>query len=271
MKVIGRVAGLAGCAVLLCAFSSSDITVRSLSVAGGGDEAEVSAVLSRPEGAGRFPAVVLLPTCGGLTPTHREAWPRWLADQGYVSLAVDPLGACDMLNCMSRGIPGRRALFPSWIGDAYGALHYLSRLPYVDKDRVAVMGFSNGGIVLGQYVASDLATPDGVRFRAAVSFYTHCNGDRRPGGDPVEGDPRMPWMVVNGALERAVMNEPCAALKGRPNFSMHVIENAHHGFDIAAFTTPRGDGAGNVMLYSEEATKKAREIVREFLGRHLRQ
>jgi len=42
----------------------------------------------RPEGAGPFPALVLLHGCHGVSTSTHE-WGRWFRDRGYVALAVD--------------------------------------------------------------------------------------------------------------------------------------------------------------------------------------
>lgn len=268
MHKLGRVVILIGLVVLLSGFSSSEITFKSLSVAGRSDGADIPAALGRPDGTGPFPAVVMIPTCAGLTETFSADWARVLVGAGYVTVAIENLRPRSMKHCLSNGPMGRP--FASWIGDAYGALDWLSRQPYVDVGRVAVAGFSNGGIILSKYMAEDLATPSGHRFKAMISVYAHCNGDRRPGGAPVDGTPRVPWLVLNGALERVEMKGPCGELKGRPNVTIELIEGAHHAWDVKRFSTPHNDPAGNVMLYSEEATKKSHQIVRDFLAQHLK-
>ena len=249
-------------------FTSSNITFKSLSVAGSGDAATIPAALGKPAGQGPFPAVVMLPTCGGLSETMSVDWARDLAAAGYVTIALENLKPRRMAHCLANGPAGRP--FASWIGDAYGALDYLAHESYVDIDRVAVMGFSNGGIILSKYMADDLATPAGKRFKAMISLYAHCNGDRTPGGPPVSGNPRTPWLVMNGAQERNEMKGPCGQLNGRPNVTVALIEGAQHAWDEKRFTTPRPDPAGNVMLYNEEATRKSRDLVRDFLAVNLR-
>jgi dienelactone hydrolase len=268
MRHLGRIVSLIGLTVLLSGFSSNEITFKSLSVAGRSDGVDIPAVLGRPDGAGPFPAVVMLPACAGLTETLSANWTRVLADAGYVSIAIENLKPRKMTNCLSNGPAGRP--FASWIGDAYGALDYLSRQSYVDIRRVAVAGFSNGGIVLSKYMAEDLATPFGLRFKAMISVYGHCNGDGRPGSAPVAGSPRVPWLVLNGALERVEMKGPCSELKGRPNVTVELIEGAHHAWDVKSFSVPQNDPAGNVMLYSEEATKQSHEIIIDFLAIHVK-
>lgn len=267
MQRLGRVAGLCGLVLLLAGFTSREISLQSLSVAGPSDGATVPAVLGRPDGAGPFRAVVMLPTCLGLSPTMHQDWARVFAAAGYVSIALEHNRPRGMKHCMSNGPKGRP--WASWIGDAYAALEYLSKMPEVDISRVAVVGFSMGGITLGKYMAEDIKTPGGHRFKAMASVYAHCNGDKRPGGDPVEGTPRVPWLVLNGGMERIELKGSCGALKGRDNITVELIDGAYHGWDVRRLTTPHEDPVGNVMLYNEAATKKSHAIVLDFLARHL--
>jgi len=47
--------------------------------------------LTKPDGDGPFPAVVLLHGCGGMTSSYPNQWDQRLAEWGYVSLQVDSL------------------------------------------------------------------------------------------------------------------------------------------------------------------------------------
>ena len=126
-------AALLGC-LLGCAPAAADETVRFASA---GQGAPVRGYLTRPKGAGPFPAVVLLHTCLGL-PEQRAAIGRRIAAWGYVALFVDDFG--------TRGLKETCAVdFAEALPDAYGALAYLSRLPGVDRGRIAAVGFSQGG------------------------------------------------------------------------------------------------------------------------------
>ena len=51
----------------------------------------IEAYLTKPEGNGLFPAVLLLPRCNGFTPSVQETLPQRLASWGFVTLAVDSL------------------------------------------------------------------------------------------------------------------------------------------------------------------------------------
>ena len=268
MRRLARVlAGLAP-VLLLCGFSSSNVQFDSIAVHDKAETGQVTGVLSRPEGKGPFPAVVMLHTCGGLTETMSQFWPRYLAGLGYASLAVDTLSPRGMKNCRKTSRPFRAVV--QMVGnDAYGALHYLSRLPDVDKQRIAVIGYSLGAISIAGFAGNDFKTPDGLNFRAAISLYGHCASGAPGKTPPHPGDPKFPWLIALGEKEREVSIESCRALQGRPGVTFTLIEGAYHAFDDPRNAVSRDDGAGNMMLYSEEATRKAQELVKNFLGRHL--
>jgi len=119
--------------------------------------------LARPIGTGRFPAVVILHGCTGLSASQVETADR-LRNWGYVALAIDSAGPRGMTTGCGSSV--------GQIFDAHAALHYLSRQDFVDPGRVAVLGYSMGGDA-----ALRLAQNDGVpsefeeRFRAAVAYF----------------------------------------------------------------------------------------------------
>ena len=117
------------------------------------------------------PAVVLLHSCHGDWQRLDERWGKRIASWGYVMLTVDSLGPRGLKNLRTAGAPNDSA------SDAYRALTFLVRDPFVDPDRVAVIGFSNGGRVALMSVEHgylEQASPS--KFRAAVAFYPPCLG-----------------------------------------------------------------------------------------------
>ena len=96
-------------------------------------------LLRRPTGAGPFPAVVLLHSCNGNWKQLDERWGRQIAPWGYVTLTVDSFGPRGIDNSCGNGTPTEMAY------DAYRALDFLVRQHAVDPDRVAALGFSQGG------------------------------------------------------------------------------------------------------------------------------
>ncbi|HYC64480.1 MAG TPA: dienelactone hydrolase family protein, partial [Reyranellaceae bacterium] len=110
----------------------------------------IPVTVSRPQGAGPFPAVVVMHDCSGLGPRSSGAPGRWaqlLVERGYVVIMPDsfstrgfPRGVCtDPSKSRLNVAPNRRAQ------DAFEALGYAQRLPYVDARRVGIMGGSHGG------------------------------------------------------------------------------------------------------------------------------
>ncbi len=221
-------------------------------------------------GPGPFPAVVLLHTCGGYTDRFKEFWPEFLNDLGIVSLAVDSFGPRGFRKCNRRlfNIRGKdrekRDLF--FARDAYGALDFLSTQPYVDKDRIAVMGFSFGAFATNYLAGRRLRGADHPKFRAAIGFYGHCfrlNAD----------DEGMPHLVVIGSEEKWLDDDPkrgpgCKRFLGKGKVELHILADTHHAFDNPRYQEMR-ESLGLKMLYSAKATERSKELVKEFLSRHM--
>ncbi len=131
------------------------------------DGAAVMAYLSRPRGAGPFPAVMVCHENRGLV-EHIKDVTRRLARAGYVGLAPDLLsreGGTDRLD--GAQIPGILSNTPParFVQDFQAAFNYLQAQPFVRRDRVGMVGFCFGGGVTWR-VATKLPG-----LRAAVVFY----------------------------------------------------------------------------------------------------
>jgi dienelactone hydrolase len=220
----------------------------------------IRGLLNKPSGDGPFPALVLLHTCGGLQPHVTRDWPDYLTGIGFVTFAVDSFGSRGIRSCPTPLSRDRRELSR----DAYGALEYLGGLSFIDKNRIGVVGFSLGGNTIDYFVGQDFKTADGLNFAAAVNVYGDCRN--------LPGYARtIPTAVIIGDLENEPRLAPCKSLaaEARPSIKVHVLPGTYHGFDHQQITVVRPDSAGNPMLYSWEATKRAREITKEFLAEHL--
>jgi carboxymethylenebutenolidase len=130
-----------------------------------GDET-VSSMLYTPQGKGPFPALVVIHEWWGLNDWVKEQAAR-LADQGYVTLAVDlyrgkVAATPDEAHELSRGLPHDRA-----DRDLLVAADYLRSLKNVDPARVGSIGWCMGG---GYSLDLALADP---RLAATVINYGH--------------------------------------------------------------------------------------------------
>jgi dienelactone hydrolase len=256
--------------------------------------------LTKPAGAGPFPAVVILHDCSGLGPKSSGAPWRWsavLAARGYVTIWPDsfrprgrPKGVC------IDAIPPR-ITYDDRAGDAYAALAYLRSLPFVDGRRIAVMGGSHGG---SSTLAAIVDTPRNVRrgpmgFAAAIALYPNCGRSfgswsvtrSRDAGKlelAYEGafKPRAPLLILIGELDDWTPAEPCRRLAATAQAAGYPLElkiypSAHHSFDSNVpiryvaerinlnAPTRRGATTGG----NAEAWRDAIERVDRFLSQHL--
>ncbi len=127
------------CLVALSAFAADGKQVSYKS----GDET-VSGMLYTPAGKGPFPALVVIHEWWGLNDWVKEQAAK-LADQGYVTLAVDlyrgkVAATSDEAHELSRGLPHDRA-----DRDLLAAADYLRSLKNVAPARVGSIGWCMGG------------------------------------------------------------------------------------------------------------------------------
>ena len=106
--------------------------------------------IQKPDGAGPFPAVVIMHDCSGLGPRSSGAPGRWaqeLLRQRYVVVMPDSFGTRGFESGVCTDASPRRAdVSPARrVRDAYAALAYLRTLAYVDGRHVGLMGGSHGG------------------------------------------------------------------------------------------------------------------------------
>lgn len=222
----------------------------------------VSGSLYRPEGAGPFPAMVLLHTCAGLGP-HVFGWAAWLKAEGYVALVVDSFSP----RARSKNVcgVGSNPSVYDVTSDALGALAYLRSLPFVDRDRVGVMGWSYGGKAALQ-ASNSVAQPPGGGFRVSVAFYASC--------DPYFASPVIPVLLLLAEADDSTPSAPCVAAAERfhqmgRTVVWTVYPGAHHGFDKAELGTTTV-GKGYTMKYDAAATADAAKRIRAFLAQYLR-
>jgi dienelactone hydrolase len=127
---------------------------------------QVNAILTLPPNTtGKVPAVVMIHTNGGYDPAHYDFYGTALRASGIATLGL--------ILFRSGGTNQPSNIVPH----AFGALKYLASRPEIDSNRIAIMGFSLGGI-LAVYTASDMLASEhmggGPKFAAHVAFYPLC-------------------------------------------------------------------------------------------------
>ena len=197
--------------------------------------------LYRPSGEGRHPALVFLHGCAGMFFQNRIsllefAWAYLFNSRGYVVLMVDSFGPRQHGEmCSIAGFD--LAIYRARPKDAYGALAYLQAQDYVRPDRVAALGWSQGGgtvlMSVGEPSRGRPREPTQPDFRAAVAFYpASCRDDREPAGWTTT----VPLLVLIGEADVWTPAAPCktfidgAVTRGAAAEIM-LYPGAYHAFD----------------------------------------
>jgi dienelactone hydrolase len=243
----------------------------------------IDATLVLPAGPGPFPAVVQLHGCGGIE-AQSFRWARWLADHGYAALVVDSFRARHVKGDCRTGPdePPVTARFD----DAFGALRYLQTRPEVRADRVAAIGWSQGGVYAMAVVngpSLERARRRGVvlpavGFAASVGVY--------PGGcfSLVKEQVMRPLLVLIGEADdwtpAAKCREMVEAMRARgADATIVTYPGAYHYFDVEGQRREvlaevendnRRGGFGATVSYQAAAAADAHRRIEEFLARHLR-
>ncbi len=281
---------LAICAGLLAGSAAAAAGLTIPTSRPGGPPERIPATLSRPEGPGPFPAVVVMHDCSGLGPGSSGAparWTRELVGRGYLVLAPDSFstrGHADGV-CVD-GSRSRDDVSPSRrVHDAVAALAYLRTLPEVDGRHVGLMGGSHGGTTTVATIGAQGADGrEGAGFSAAVALYPACASGPRGWRPDSSGAYRAgaPLLILAGELDDWTPAAQCQALAeaaqraGQPVW-IKVYPGAHHSFDSDRPVRYRANrinanapgGRGATTGGSPEAWADSIRQVTEFFARHL--
>lgn len=229
------------------------------------------------------PAVVLLHGCGGPLNARGELSQRFadyaklMTAQGYHTLVVDSLKARGEKQLCTQKLGTRRVTQAHRQLDALAALNWLAARPEVDAQRLALIGWSNGGstVLAATNRANAAVDVASVKPRAAVAFYPGCSAELKRG---YKGT--APLLMMVGELDDWTPAEPCKALASKEQagerVQIEVMSGAYHGFDGAGDLRLREDvpngvkpGSGVHVGGDEQARALSRVLLQEFLRREL--
>jgi len=224
---------------------------------------QIDGYLTKPDGAGPFPAIVLLHSCAGLSdafksPTIDSNAARLFTSWGYVLLAVDSFA--------TRGITqtclGGETIYFSRAADAYGAQAFLEQQSFVDPKRIVLLGFSMGGnATLTAIEARDAPLFENEHpFKGGIAFYPNCDVN----------EVRVPLLILIGELDDWTPAEACRRFvasqskEASSSIKLVVYPGTYHSFD-APVLQPGRMMYGHWLEYNPVAAKQAAQEVREFL------
>jgi dienelactone hydrolase len=191
----------------------------------------LSGDLTLPPGPGPFPAVVLMHGCGGVG-NAETGWAPILRGAGYATFVVDSFTGRGLREVCTQA---RTLVGLQRVPDAYGALRILATHPRLAADRIALMGFSHGGIVTlaasTEWARRTYAPRGEPAFRAFLPFYPFC-GVSSPEQERISA----PLRIHIGGLDDWTPAAPCRELVDSLRASgqdaeITVYAGAHHSFD----------------------------------------
>ena len=112
--------------------------------------------------------------------------------------------------------------------DAHDAKSYLAELSFVDKNKIAVMGWSHGaGTILSSINKSTDVKNRGNSFQAAIAFYPYCYGK-------LEGF-ESPLLILIGEQDKvtpaALCKKQMVSKTSIPEVVLKIYPDAGHSFD----------------------------------------
>ena len=241
----------------------------------GGEAVNIVGHLFLPPGSDKVPAVVLVHGSGGIYSAELDFWPKQFNAAGIAVFTLDMFGPRGV---QSTALDQSQVPFAADVADAFAALRVLATHQRIDRQRIAIMGFSRGGTAtlrasVEKIVASQ-KLPDGLRFAAAISAYGGgCAGIFRLVVKPGVFS-KAPMLFIHGDADDYTPIGPCQDYADRIGkagtpVEFVAIEGAHHKFDaddikrhyIAGATRTKADCPLEIdidTLYAYDRTTGAR-------------
>ncbi len=188
------------------------------------------------------PAVILLHGCGGLLDDkgrlsrNRFRIAEYFNVEKIHMLAVDSFTPRGERSICETPTSRRSIQHEDRRADVFAAMQWLAGRPSVDKSRIAVLGYSNGGgAVLSVLDRTDKAVQaQPIQPKAAVAFYPPCTRYMQMWNYELSA----PLLLMIGALDDWTPPHDCVDLQAKVRraqptavFELIVYPESHHGFD----------------------------------------
>jgi len=218
-------------------------------------------ILTKPQGKGPFPAIVMLSGGRGFRDAHNK-WIERFVSWKYATLQVETLSSRGRSNIFEGGGSWPTLSPRDAAQDAYDSKAYLSGLPFVDRNRVVLIGWAFGGWAVLPAIDPSIPIQNrGSSFRAAIAFYPIC--------DQPLMDFDAPLLILHGQLDDWHSAARCRVIEGRSNHEiiLKIYPGAYMSFDFEGVDET---DSGHRLLYDPVAAADAIEQVKDFLQKHLR-
>ena len=202
-----------------------------------GETVNIVGHLFLPPGGDKLAAVVLVHGSGGIYSAELDYWPKRFNAAGIAVFTLDMFGPRGV---RSTAEDQSQVPFTADVADAFAALRVLATHPRIDRQRIAIMGFSRGGTAalrasVERIIASQ-KLPDGLRYAAVVPTYAGgCAGVFRLVAKPGVFS-KAPMLFIHGDADDYTPIGPCQDYadkigKAGTPVEFVVLEGAQHKFD----------------------------------------
>jgi dienelactone hydrolase len=203
------------------------------------------------------PAVLVIPEWWGLTeyPKHRA---EQLAKMGYVAFVADMYGSGrstddkDQAGAWAVPLLTDRTMLRA---RASAALNTLLVQKYVDKSRVAAIGYCFGGTCVLELARA------GAPLAGVVSFHGNLSRTKDEGVDKIGAK----ILICHGAIDPMVPPKVVAEFEtemkeAKANYQINIYCNAQHAFTNPAADSHHMEG----VAYNEQADKRSWAAMKDF-------
>lgn len=233
--------------------------------------------VTKPDGPGPYPTVMMLHGCGGRRPFHDDI-AQMLARHGAAAVVVDSFAPrrISRIQAYSTVCTGARLQGRERAGDLYAAVIWARRQPWANPNQIIVAGWSHGGWTI----------IDALALRAGAEM-TRATGISDLPAEPLEGVsgalmayPYAGFATLTGRRAWRIAPQSVAILAGRdyivgwktPRDSLErqrahgapidivFFENSTHAFEDQEARDFR-------VAYDPEATAREYDILRDLVAR----
>jgi dienelactone hydrolase len=265
IAIITVFSGLSAATAKNISFPSTDAwTIRQYG------KVRIPAKLYKPTGSVPFSAIIALHNCGGEIP---PGWIQLFVKWGYVVLAPDsfrPRGTRNECADTFAQYYSGKSPADTRGQDARDAANYLSRLGYIDDQKIGVIGWSRA---IFYAMKSDAFNAGQTKIKVGIAIHPAC-----PTGTFLRENFIAPILILTGELDDWNPPQRCKTLvdnRGSTDVPMELViyKGARHRFD-----TPRKGSyvyrkksfeRGHRLEYNSAAHKDSTKRTRDFLFTHL--
>lgn len=187
-------------------------------------------LLDLPPVTNKVPLVIMMSGSSGILPSTVK-YVTALNKMGIATLRVNSLTP----RGVKETVTDQSAIsLPMLVADAYAAFNFMAKYPAIDPQKIAIMGWSKGGLISLMTAFEDLNTRliqiKSQRFAAHIAFYPACNvlfPDTHLDGKP--------WLYVHGGMDDYTSPDIClnliSKLRNSTTITTVLFPNAYHAFD----------------------------------------